>query len=111
MFTKLISPIRKFHRDEEGLEALQVVMIIAIAAMVMIACATLGKAAVTWMQGKWDELQGTDINGGEGDTGLPPADRSTAKIYDPQPGGPVFRGHLAFFAFPDSLHTLFSPCL
>ncbi len=43
MFTKITSSIRKFHRDEEGLEALQVVMIIAIAAMVMIACATVGK--------------------------------------------------------------------
>src|SRR4051812_26968694 len=37
MTAKLINTIQKFHRDEEGLEALQVVMIIAIAAMVMIA--------------------------------------------------------------------------
>ncbi len=43
MTTKLTNLIRKFHNDEEGLEALQVVMIIAIAAMVMIACATLGQ--------------------------------------------------------------------
>ena len=57
MFTKLTSSIRKFHRDEEGLEALQVVMIIAIAAMVMIACATLGKAAVTWMKKQWQAMQ------------------------------------------------------
>ena len=69
MFTKITSSIRKFHRDEEGLEALQVVMIIAIAAMVMIACATVGKAAVTWMQGKWDELQGTEITAGGGGEG------------------------------------------
>jgi Flp pilus assembly pilin Flp len=66
MTTKLTNLIRKFHHDEEGLEALQVVMIIAIAAMVMIACATLGKSAVTWMQGKWNTLQGTDISGGAG---------------------------------------------
>jgi Flp pilus assembly pilin Flp len=64
MTTKLTNLIRKFHSDEEGLEALQVVMIIAIAAMVMIACATLGKSAVSWMQGKWNTLQGTDISGG-----------------------------------------------
>jgi Flp pilus assembly pilin Flp len=61
MTTKLTNLIRKFHNDEEGLEALQVVMIIAIAAMVMIACATLGQSAVTWMQGKWTTLQGTNI--------------------------------------------------
>jgi Flp pilus assembly pilin Flp len=62
MTTKLINTIRKFHRDEEGLEALQVVMIIAIAAMVMIACATLGQKAVTWMNGQWTTLQGTSIS-------------------------------------------------
>ena len=57
MFTKLTSSIRKFHRDEEGLEALQVVMIISVGALVMIACATLGKAAVAWMQAKWKDLE------------------------------------------------------
>jgi Flp pilus assembly pilin Flp len=69
MTSKLISKFRKFHSDEDGLEALQVVMIIAIAAMVMLACATLGKAAVTWMQGKWTTLQGTDVSGGAGGAG------------------------------------------
>jgi Flp pilus assembly pilin Flp len=62
MTTKLINTIRKFHRDEEGLEALQVVMIIAIAAMVMVACATVGKTVVQWMQDKWNALHGTDIS-------------------------------------------------
>ncbi len=62
MTTKLINTIRMFHRDEEGLEALQVVMIIAIAAMVMVACATLGQKAVTWMNQKWTSLQGTSIS-------------------------------------------------
>jgi Flp pilus assembly pilin Flp len=64
MATKLINSVRKFHSDEEGLEALQVVMIIAIAAMVMIAASTVGKAAVTWMKGKWSSLQGQDLTGG-----------------------------------------------
>jgi Flp pilus assembly pilin Flp len=64
MITKFTNPIRKFHRDEEGLEALQVVMIIAIAAMVMIACATVGKAAVTWMTEKWESLKGEDLTKG-----------------------------------------------
>ena len=52
---------RKFHSDEEGLEALQVVMIIAIAGMVMVAAATVGQAAVTWMKEKWQALQGQNI--------------------------------------------------
>ena len=64
MTTKLVSSLRKFHRDEEGLEALQVVMIIAIAAMVMIACSTIGKAAVTWMKTNWTKLKGQDLTGG-----------------------------------------------
>ena len=76
MSTKLTNSIRKFHSDEEGLEALQVVMIIAIAAMIMIACATIGKTAVTWMQGKWGQLQGIDPSGGGGAPGgAVPADR------------------------------------
>jgi Flp pilus assembly pilin Flp len=66
MTTKLITSFRKFHNDEEGLEALQVVMIIAIAAMVMIACATVGKEAVTWMGEKWKSLKGTDVGGAGG---------------------------------------------
>ncbi len=79
MTTKLTNSIRKFHSNEEGLEALQVVMIIAIAAMVMIACATLGKAAVTWMQGKWDTLQGIDPSGAT-DAGKALADSVTNTI-------------------------------
>ncbi len=62
MSTKLINAIRTFHSNEEGLEALQVVMIIAIAAMVMVACATLGQKAVTWMGQQWSTLQGTSIS-------------------------------------------------
>ena len=73
MSAKLLNTIRKIHHDEEGLEALQVVMIIAIAAMVMVACATLGQKAVTWMNGQWSTLQGTSISadgsGGSGSAG------------------------------------------
>ena len=57
MLTKITNSVRKFHSDEEGLEALQVVMIIAIAAIVMIACATLGKTAVAWMKKQWQAMQ------------------------------------------------------
>jgi Flp pilus assembly pilin Flp len=66
MTKKLINSFRKFHSEEEGLEALQVVMIIAIAAMVMIAASTVGKAAVTWMKTNWGKLQKTDLTGGGG---------------------------------------------
>ena len=61
MSANLTSLFRKFHNDEEGLEALQVVMIVAIAGFIMIAAATVGKDAVTWMGNKWKDLK----NGGE----------------------------------------------
>ena len=64
MTTKLINSVRKFHSDEEGLEALQVVMIIAIAAMVMIACAAVGKAANKWMGTQATTLFGDETKKG-----------------------------------------------
>jgi Flp pilus assembly pilin Flp len=88
MTTKLTNLIRKFHRDEEGLEALQVVMIIAIAAMVMIACATLGQKAVTWMNGQWTTLQGTSISAdGGGAAGGAGAANSLAGLLGGATGG------------------------
>jgi Flp pilus assembly pilin Flp len=60
MTTNFSNLVRKFHSDEEGLEALQVVMIIAIAALIMIAAATVGKEAVTWMGNKWNDLKKAD---------------------------------------------------
>lgn len=62
MNMKLQNAVRNFHNDEEGLEALQVVMIVAIAAMIMIACATLGKEAVTWMQKQWKTLKDSKVS-------------------------------------------------
>ena len=53
MTTKLTNLIRKFHSDEEGLEALQVVMIIAIAAMIMIAASTVGSRPCSGWAKKW----------------------------------------------------------
>jgi hypothetical protein len=60
MTKNLTNLFRKFHSDEEGLEALQVVMIIAIAGLIMIAAATVGKEAVTWMGEKWKALKGAE---------------------------------------------------
>ena len=62
MTTKLTNLVRKFHSDEEGLEALQVVMIIAIAAMIMIAAATIGKSGVDWMKEQAEKLVGKDLD-------------------------------------------------
>ena len=62
MTTKLTNLFRKFHNDEEGLESLQVVMIIAIAAMILIAAATVGKSGVDWMTGQTDTLVGKELD-------------------------------------------------
>lgn len=62
MTTKLTNAVRKFHSNEEGLEALQVVMIIAIAGMIMVAASTVGSQAVKWMGEKWTALKGQTIS-------------------------------------------------
>jgi Flp pilus assembly pilin Flp len=61
MFAHLNNLVRKFHNDEEGLESLQVVMIIAIAAMIMIVASTVGQEGVDWMTQKWNDLKGQEI--------------------------------------------------
>jgi len=66
MFSKLTNAARKFHNDEEGLEALQVVMIIAIAAMIMIACAAVGKAGNKFMGTNAAALIGKDLTTADG---------------------------------------------
>jgi hypothetical protein len=60
MTSKLNNLFRKFHSDEEGMEALQIVIIIAIAALIMIAASTVGKEAVEWMGNKWNDLKKAD---------------------------------------------------
>jgi Flp pilus assembly pilin Flp len=62
MTTSLTSLVKKFHSDEEGLESLQVVMIIAIAAMIMIAAATIGQSGVKWMKDQAGKLVGKDLS-------------------------------------------------
>jgi len=66
MTTNLNNLVRKFHSDEEGLEALQVVMIIAIAAVVLIAATAVGQGIVDWTKDKFQELKDAKINGGFG---------------------------------------------
>jgi Flp pilus assembly pilin Flp len=49
--------VRSFHEDEEGMEAIQVVAIFAIAAIVLIFVKTVAWPQVQkWMKSKGDEL-------------------------------------------------------
>ena len=64
MSAKINSLVSKFHSDEEGLEALQVVMIIAIAAVILVAAGTVGEKVIKFTNKKLDTLDGTTINGG-----------------------------------------------
>ena len=98
MFTKLTKSIRKFHSDEEGLEALQVVMIIAIAAMIMIACATLGKKAVDLDEETMDG-HGKGRQGHQVSPTTPPKNPSQVTQH---------RGHLAFFVESVDTARIFS---
>ena len=63
MTTKLTSMFSKFHSDEEGLEALQVVMIIAIAAVILVAAGTVGQKVVTFTNTKLDALNAAKVTG------------------------------------------------
>jgi len=61
MKTNLLNVARQFNNDEDGIEAMQVVMIVAIAAIVLIAVMTLGQDVKDWAQEKWDTLRGKSI--------------------------------------------------
>ena len=63
MFTNLTKSIRKFHNDEEGLEALQVVMIIAIAAVILVAAGTVGQSVVEFTKDKLNKLKDKEVTG------------------------------------------------
>ncbi len=60
--TDLKNAVRTFHSDEDGLEAVQVVMIVAIAAMILLVVSTVGKEAVDWAKEKWNALKGKSIS-------------------------------------------------
>lgn len=50
--------VRKLHRDERGMEAMQIVMILAIAAIALIFAKQYGGKAIDWARQKLDELIG-----------------------------------------------------
>ncbi len=54
MLTTLTNAMKKFHNDEDGLEAVQVVMIVAIAALVLIAMSKFGTDIVKWAKGVFE---------------------------------------------------------
>ena len=58
---KMRNILATFHHDEDGIEALQVVMIVAIAAIVLIGFMTVGQEIFGWMREKWNELRGEGI--------------------------------------------------
>jgi Flp pilus assembly pilin Flp len=62
MTSNLLNVARQFNNDEDGIEALQVVMIVAIAAIVLIAVMTVGQEVMTWAKEKKDELLGKSIS-------------------------------------------------
>jgi hypothetical protein len=55
MLTRIKSAISKFHNDEAGLEALQVVMILAIAALCLVILKAYWNTIKDWFKGNMDE--------------------------------------------------------
>ena len=56
--TRFIKGLRVFHEDEDGMEAIQVVMIIAIAGLVLIALAAFGDKIFEWLRKVGEEVFG-----------------------------------------------------
>ena len=54
--------VRTFHEDEDGIEAVQVVMVVAIAAIILIATMTVGQEVFKWMKDQWGTLKGKKIS-------------------------------------------------
>lgn len=51
---------RRFHKNEAGMEALQVVMIIAIAAIVLLAVKSQWTSVKEWFDGLVEQITGWD---------------------------------------------------
>jgi len=63
MWQKIRNAIRRLHRDERGMEAMQTVMIIAIAALVIVVVVKFGNKIVAWASGKEQEMENEKLNG------------------------------------------------
>ena len=62
MKIKQPNPAEIFHNDEDGIEAVQVIMIVAIAAIVLIGVMTVGQEVMDWLKEKWNELKGKSVS-------------------------------------------------
>ncbi len=62
MFQNARNSISKFHNDEDGFEAVQVIMIVAIAAIVLVGVMTVGQEIMDWLKEKWNELRGKSVS-------------------------------------------------
>ncbi len=62
MVPKISKRLRAFHNDEDGIEAIQVIMIVAIAAIVLIGVMTVGQEVMDWLKEKWNELRGKSVS-------------------------------------------------
>ena len=63
LISQLNNSVRKFHNDEEGFEVLQVVLIVALAAIAGVAVYNFGGQAKDWCQAQIDTLFGkTDFD-------------------------------------------------
>lgn len=60
-----IDAVKAFHDDEDGMETIQVVIIVAIAAIVLVALLKFWDAIKEWVKGVWTDLTGKK-SGGEG---------------------------------------------
>ncbi|MBY0525264.1 MAG: hypothetical protein K2R98_17790 [Gemmataceae bacterium] len=66
--SKLLEPVRKLHEDEDGLEALQVVMILAVAAVALLVIKIFWKPIKTWATNRMNDVVG-DSNFAPNDKG------------------------------------------
>ena len=53
----LTKRLKRFGKDQGGMEALQTVCIVAIAATVMIAAAKMGTEGTAWMNKNWESMK------------------------------------------------------
>ncbi len=55
-----IKALRSFHNDEDGMETMQVVMLVALGAFIMIVLNNWGDKVLEWAKGLVEEVIGHD---------------------------------------------------
>ena len=59
-FETSINALRSFHNDEDGMETMQVVMLVALGAFIMIVLNNWGDKILEWAKGLVEEVIGHD---------------------------------------------------